>query len=254
MPTSTTIYEGKNMNEIKLSKWALALIFAAVPAFFGCSAEMVDADGEVETKDQELLPVECEELGETINDHTCQHGDMGPFGSVSASSNPTFSGSTPKFSGIHTYFTVSLPGSGSPYQGTVKYTPLNNDSHAIYFHPSVAVTVKDKNGNTVAPELTGTVSGCAYLTGYSVFDLKKSTSTHAPYWISFTASTSSIKVSLEEVSPMAEWWWYDGDGDGYGPSSTNRKKTACVPPEPYAAKQWGDCNDSNASIYPGNGC
>src|SRR5690606_23281188 len=120
------------------------------------------------------------------------------------------------------YFTVSLPGSGSTRQGTVKFTPANDDSYAIYSHPGTTVTIKDKNGNTVAPELAGTVAGCAYLTGYSVFDLKNSTSTHAPYWITFTASTSPIKVALEEVSPMAEWWWYDGDGDDYGASPANR--------------------------------
>src|SRR5690606_39098738 len=219
----------KNMNEIKMGRPVLALSLAVVPAFLGCAAETVDGVEAVETKNQALLPAECEELGETINSHTCQHGDMGPFASVSASSDPAFSGSTPSFSGIHTYFTVTLPGSGSPRQGTVKFTPAKDDSHVVYFHPSVTVTVKDKDGNPLAPELTGTVNGCEYLTGYSIFDLKKSTSTHAPYWISFTASTSPINVALEEVSPMAEWWWYDGDGDGYGPSFANRLKTACVP-------------------------
>jgi hypothetical protein len=181
------------------------------------------------------------------------HGQYGPFASVTASSNASFSGSTPNFSGIHTYFTVTLPGSTSPYTGTVKFTPANDDDHAIYFHPSVTVTVRDKYNQTVQSQLTGTVSGCSYLTGYRVFDLKKSTATHAPYWITLQSSVKTVQIALEEIKPMRVRWYPDNDGDGWGPLSPSRL-TACVPPPGFVVTQTGDCNDNNPNVYPGNGC
>lgn len=240
--------------------WTRLARLCAGAALFGCSVETLETGNAPQTKLQPVLAEECEELGATINGHTCQHGQYGPFGSVTASSNPTFSGSTPKFSGIHRYFTVDLPGSGGSYQGTVKYTPSANDSHVVYFDPSVTVTVKDRNQNPVSPELVGTTTGCAYLTGYAVFDLKKSTSTHAPYWITFSASTSEINAALEEVSPMAETWYVDQDGDGFGrwpyAGPSEYLTTACVPWGAFenGATQFADCDDGDAGVYPGSGC
>ncbi|GBD04377.1 hypothetical protein HRbin19_01690 [bacterium HR19] len=43
-------------------------------------------------------------------------------------------------------------------------------------------------------------------------------------------------------------FYYDGDNDGYGTSSS---KCLCSPSFPYRATISGDCNDSNSSIYPG---
>ena len=47
-------------------------------------------------------------------------------------------------------------------------------------------------------------------------------------------------------------WFYDADGDGYG--TTAISYDACGEQPPYFSDQDGDCNDSNASIYPGAGC
>jgi Leucine-rich repeat (LRR) protein len=43
-------------------------------------------------------------------------------------------------------------------------------------------------------------------------------------------------------------FYSDFDGDGYG--SEKRTITACSPPPRYVAG-WGDCNDDNATVYPG---
>lgn len=256
MPTNAENHETKNMNGIKLSKWALTIPLAAASAFFGCSAEMVDTDEEVETRDQALLPVECEELGETINTHSCLHGFDGPFKNIDASDPDVLYG-------IHNYQQIELDGSG-PYSRTLTFTPRSNlplgvDDFAIYFDPGVTVTVLDDNDDPVDSQLSGSIASCDALTGqtgldltgYEVFELSLA---DAPYEITFTASVQDIGAAIEELKENAEWWWYDNDGDGYGPSVTNRMKTACVPWEPYTAKAWGDCNDNNASIYPGNGC
>jgi hypothetical protein len=214
-----------------------------------------DSDpGLIETHDAALLPASCTALGNTINAHTCTHGPSGPYGSVTASSNPSFAGATPKFSGIHRYFTVTLPSvGGGLYRGTVKFTPANDDDHVVYVKPSVTVTVKDKSGTLVSSQLSSVFATCpAYLTNYAVYELKKSSS-FAPYKLTFEATTSAIQVALEEVKPMREHWYPDADLDGYGPASPS-EFTACVPSPGYLTTTSGDCNDANASVYPGNGC
>lgn len=256
MSANTERCERKNMNRTKLRKCALTIPFAAASAFFGCSAEMTHLNEEVETKDQALLAGECEELGETINTHTCLHGFSGPIVSID-SSDPDV------LYGIHNYQQIELDGSG-PYSRTLTFTPRNNlpggvDDFAIYFDPGVTVTVLDDNHDPVASQLSGTIASCDSLTGqtgldltgYEVFELSLA---DAPYEITFTSAVQDIGAAVEELKENAEWWWYDNDADGYGPSPTNRIKTACAPWAPYTAKQWGDCNDANASVYPGNGC
>ncbi len=43
-------------------------------------------------------------------------------------------------------------------------------------------------------------------------------------------------------------WYRDADGDGYG--DTSDRATACVPPSGYIGDDT-DCDDANASVYPG---
>lgn len=246
-------------SNLRIARAAALTVFAltAGASLGGCSAEtgttVTDAEG-VESLEFALLPAGCTALGATINSHTCSHGQYGPYGSVTASSNPNFSGSSPNFSGIHRYFTVTLPyNSGlGKYVGTVKFTPANDDDHAIYVHPSVTVSVKNKSGTVVSSQLTSTFSGCSYLSGYAVHELKKSTS-FAPYRITLEATTATVYVALEEIKPMRERWYPDVDGDTWGPLSPS-ELTACTPSAGFVTKQSGDCNDNNASIYPGNGC
>lgn len=250
------------MNKHKIGfTWALLAGAVAALASVGCASSADfdeippnDSDESVRTEEEALLPAGCTAMGSTINGHTCAHGSLGPFAAVTASSNPNFAGSTPKFNAIHTYYTVTLPSAGGGiYRGTVKFTPANDDDHVLYVKPAVTVTVKDKSGASVASQLSSTFPTCpSYLTNYSVHELKKA-STFAPYKITFEASVSTIQVALEEVKPMRERWYPDADLDGFGPASPSQL-TACVPSSGYVTTTSGDCNDGNASLYPGNGC
>lgn len=53
----------------------------------------------------------------------------------------------------------------------------------------------------------------------------------------------------EEGAQGCMTYYYDNDGDTYGVS--NNSKCLCSPSGKYSATRGGDCNDDNASIYPG---
>jgi hypothetical protein len=195
---------------------------------------------------EEPLVTNCAsgKLGPAVNAHTCQHGSLGPFVNVTATISP---GSAPAFDGIHKYFTVDFEDTTSTYVGYVNFTPDNDDDHAVYFHPSVTVTVKDAGGTTVSHQLSQTVSTCStYLTGYRVFNL---TASGAPYSIKFESTSSTIYAALEEITPYRERWYQDADSDTWGKPSPSTL-TACEPPAGYTVKRGGDCNDTNTSINP----
>ncbi|WP_394826035.1 putative metal-binding motif-containing protein [Pendulispora albinea] len=194
----------------------------------------------------QTLPQGCTALGDGINDHSCQHGALGPFANVTASASPTFPGATPKFDAVHTYYTVTFEDASAPCVGTAKFTPSTTDDYAIYVRPGATITVKDKTGQTVSSQLDGALS-CAYLTNYGVFALSTS---GAPYTITLeSAQASSVNVLLEEISPQRRRWYKDQDGDTFG-APTPSVLTACVPPAGYTVNRGGDCNDGNAAINP----
>jgi hypothetical protein len=57
---------------------------------------------------------------------------------------------------------------------------------------------------------------------------------------------------VDEGLNCRELWYLDGDGDGYGRSTnTNTMRWSCVRPNNRYVKTGGDCNDKDASIYPG---
>jgi hypothetical protein len=239
----------------------LSMTSSAGFGLFGCALESASdvypfEDAElVESTESALLPAGCTALGPTVNAHACSHGPSGPYDTDTASSNPNFAGSNPKLEVLHTYYTVTLPFvSPGVYRGTVKFTPVNDDDHIVYVDGTVAVTVKDKNNNVVSSQLSSSFSDCtAYLDNYSVYEMKKSTSTHAPYKLTFEAASSPVKVLLEEVKPLRARWYPDADGDTYGPP-TPSVLTACLPSAGYVTTTAGDCNDSNPAVYPGSGC
>lgn len=223
-------------------------------SLIGCAAETASENELAEFIEHEaaLLPAGCTELNGPVNAHACSHGPAGPYDSKVADSNANFTGATPKFDAIHTYYTVTLPSvGGGVYRGTVKFTPATNDDHIVYVDPVVTVTVKDASNSVVSSQLTKPFSDCAtYLDQYSVHELN---TTSGPYKLTFEANTSTIKVLLEEVKPLRPTYYKDVDGDTYGPLLPSQR-TACLPPAGYVVTRAGDCNDNNASMYPGSGC
>lgn len=198
-----------------------------------------------ETVDEDLI-AGCTALGVDTTAHACTHGTLGPFASRVARTAATYD----TFAATHTYYDVTFTDGTAPYTGRVDYNPPATSDYAIYYNPSLTVTVKDKNGTTVAPLLTKSMGGCSYLAGYRIFPLSSS-STFKPYQITITsATTTPAKVLLEDLTDASIWWYKDMDGDAWG-NSTQKQLTPCVPDEPFTVKQGGDCNEAHAGINPG---
>jgi hypothetical protein len=222
----------------------------------GCADQSVsDENGSFSEDDQVQgtqsgLVAGCTALGTAPNSHACAHGLYGPFKTETANANPNFGSSNPKIEAIHEFTTVTLPSAGGGnYAGTVKFTPGNPDDHALYVNPNITVSVRDKNGVALTSLLDNTFS-CSYLTKYRVYYLSAS---GAPYKIDLAATTSSVKLLVEEVTPLSVYWYKDVDNDTWGNPSPVLQ-TPCVPPvvsPPWSVNRGLDCNDANAAIKPG---
>jgi hypothetical protein len=218
-------------------------------AVVGCSqgsmeeAGALEAEREVGELGQSLI-AGCSAIGNDGLAHACTHGSLGPFASRVARTAATYD----TFAATHTYYNVTFTDGVAPYVGRIDYTPSATSDYAIYFNPSLTVTVKrDSNGATVNPLLDKSMSSCSFLSGYRVFPLTGS----VKYRIEITsASTTPVKVLLEDLTDASSWWYKDMDGDFWGDSS-QKQFTPCVPDAPYTVKQGTDCNEANAAINPG---
>lgn len=211
---------------------------------FGADAPVEDTS-EFEMVNQDLI-AGCTALGVEATTHACTHGTLGPFASRVAKTAATYDA----FAATHTYYDVTFTDGTAPYTGRIDYSPSATSDYVIYYNPNVTVTVKDKNGTTVAPLLTKTMGSCSYLGGYRIFPLSSSTS-FKPYQVTITsAATTPVKVLLENLSDASIWWYKDMDGDTWG-NTAQKQLTPCIPDEPYTVKQGGDCNEANAAIFPG---
>lgn len=230
----------------------LLLTLAVSACGQGAPGETLESEPEIasdgaaafEMVDQDLI-AGCTALGVDVNAHACQHGSLGPFATVTAKTAATYN----TFSATHTYYTVNFTDATAPYTGRVDYSPSVTGDYAIYYNPSVTVTVKDKTGATVSPLLTQSMSSCSYLAGYRIFNLSNSSS-FKPYQVTFTsASTVPVQVLLEELSAVSVWWYKDMDGDAWG-NTSQKQLTPCIPDPAYTVTQGGDCNEANAGINP----
>ncbi|HEX8699556.1 MAG TPA: putative metal-binding motif-containing protein [Myxococcaceae bacterium] len=223
-------------------------IWGAVVGMTLAACGPTGAPEQVEPEQQaQGLEAGCTALGPEMLEHTCEHATLGPFASVTASATDTFTSTSPNINSTHKYYTVTLPGSGTSYTGTVKFVPGSTGSWAFFLSQDIPITVKDSSGNTLTAALTDGLSGSTCtLTKAVVYNLTKS----ATYRVTLgTASGPTVGVSTERVEDYRVYYFQDADSDAYGNTNVFQL-TACTPPTGYVTDDT-DCNDANASIRPG---
>lgn len=211
------------------------------------AASLVGCDETAPVSSTLALEPGCTAIGSPLIDHACIHVTDGSAQSVTASSTLSFSGSTPNVNTTHTFWTVSIPGSGSTRAGAVKYTPLSGGDWAILQNGSEPFTVvRHSTGATIAPVLLQSIATCTGITRLQVYPL----SAGITYRLVFgPTSTASTQLVFERVSDFVGYYYPDLDGDSYG-DVDGEVGTACLPPTGYIPDS-SDCDDTNASIHPG---
>ncbi|XYH97158.1 hypothetical protein ACMHYB_56890 [Sorangium sp. So ce1128] len=153
--------------------------------------EPIDEVEEIEEVGEALV---CSSIGSAVVTHSCNHTTAGPFGSVTASSSINFSTVDPNVSETHKWWTVTLPGSGSSFQGTVKFRYGFTDDYVIFLKDSnVSVTVRDSIGNIVPKTYDIAVSGCANITRAIGVTL----TANATYRFTLSDTTASQQLLVE---------------------------------------------------------
>lgn len=151
---------------------------------FGCAVG-TEAGGERPLgQTQAALEVggECVVADPVIAD-SCSHANFGPFESVVAQPYPGFVFTD--ISASHTAYSVSLPASGSEYQGAVLYGPGESGRYAFFTTPGVTLTVLDGGGVPVPLAIEAAVPDelCGEIEHVAVYELDSSqvyTVVHGP--------------------------------------------------------------------------
>lgn len=151
---------------------------------FGCAVG-TEAGGEGTLgQTQAALEVggECV-VADPVITHSCAHATFGPFEPVAAQPYPGFVFTD--ISASHTAYSISLPASGSEYQGAVLYGPGESGRYAFFMTPGVTLTILDGGGVPVPLAIEAAVPDelCGAIEHVAVYELDSSqvyTVVHGP--------------------------------------------------------------------------
>lgn len=198
----------------------------------------------------ETCTIACTAVGPAATEHTCLHGQFGPFQSVQAQVYPgsVYSDvSTP-----HTYFTVTLAGEPSNNRSAVLFSPTVAGVFAIYLREDYPLVLRSETGDEIPVILNHEVTSCAArdsLTRVRAFEHLEDTQRYVldigPW------SGSSVSFALEYLPNFRRWLYPDTDGDGFGAGTDDEVigLSWCVPPAGYSPAA-NDCDDDDASVSP----
>jgi hypothetical protein len=217
----------------------------------------------------------CAELGRSLIEHACFHGERGPFGDgvqpypLVAAAPGDVGQATPNVNAVHTLFALTLPGAGPGlYEGGARYRPNRSGDWAILVtadppvpapppnspappvpappRPMVPVRVVSATGAAVPVELQHAVAGCSRLPQTAVFKL---TAGQTYQIIVGPSASERVGLVFEKLADFEAPAFPDRDGDGHGDGATSMV-TACRPPAGQVAAD-GDCDDKAATVFPG---
>jgi hypothetical protein len=164
---------------------------------FGCAVG-TEAGGEgALSQSQAALEVggECV-VADPVITHTCAHASFGPFQSVAAQAYPGFVFTD--ISASHTAFNISLPASGTAYEGAVLYGPGVSGRYAFFTTPGATLSVLDGAGVPVPLAIEAAVPAalCGAMEHVAVYALDSSqiyTVVHGP------SASSTVQTIVEFI-------------------------------------------------------
>jgi MYXO-CTERM domain-containing protein len=204
-------------------------------------------DGNTEMNDAcNACRLSCETIEGALVSHTCGHGAFGPFEQAAAQSYPGFVFT--ELSSPHTYYTLTLSGAPGENRSAVAYWPTSDSLYAFFLKQPYPVSVYSSTGDEVPVLFEHEVSclgmGSGSLTWVKVYELSAAN----PYDVVFgPMNGGNVSVAVERMLPPSPHFW-DRDGDGLGGKLAGLG--SCEYDNPVIDVP-GDCDDSDASIYPG---
>jgi cysteine-rich repeat protein len=190
----------------------------------------------------------CTEVGAAATDHTCQHGEFGPFAAVTAQAYPgtVLANVNP----VHTYFTVELPGTPGANRAAVRYRPNATGPYAFYLKENYPIVVRSSDGEAVPVLFEHPVTTCNAADSLTWVVVVESLDVAGTYYVDIgPLASSSVSFAIEFLPEFTSWLFPDGDGDGLGAGSDPTALTWCAFPESLSV--FGeDCDDADPASYP----
>lgn len=189
---------------------------------------------------------DCTRIGPTATNHTCGHGENGPYADLTAVSAAVVGTPIPQ---KHVYTTVTLPGSDGVFQGELQWRYPNGGYHSLWTLGDVPIVVRDFTTGEIIPEELGhDFAVCpSSVTHVRVWDLGGG----VRYRIQIgPVDTQTVALVAENLDDIATLWYVDADGDGFGSDTEEPLVTFCEGPMGHAENQSGDCNDDDDAIHP----
>jgi len=192
--------------------------------------------------------VPCSEVGAAATDHTCQHGQFGPFAAVTAQAYP--GAVITNVNTVHTYFTVELPGAPGANRSAVRYRPNATGPYAFYLRENYPIVVRDSDGEAVPVLFGHAVTTCNVAESLTWVVVVESLEAAGTYYIDIgPIASSSVSFAIEFLPEFTNWLFPDGDGDGRGAGSEPSAVTWCAFPDSLSTL-GDDCDDADPASYP----
>jgi MYXO-CTERM domain-containing protein len=190
----------------------------------------------------------CSVVGPAATEHTCLHGQFGPFVTVTAQAYPgtVLTNVNP----VHTYFTVQLPGAPEENRSAVRYHPNVSGTFGLYLKQDYPIVVRDADGIAVPVLFEHAVSTCSVpdsLTWVRVFENLDEEQT---YTLDIgPLASSSVSFAIEYLPEFTTWLYPDSDADGVGAAVDPIAVTWCA--FPSSLSRFGDdCDDQDPESHP----
>lgn len=191
--------------------------------------------------------VECSEVRGAATEHTCIHGEFGPFSTEPAQVYPGFIFTD--ISAPHTYFTLTLGGeTGVDHHGVIFYPTISGD-FAIYMKTNFPLTLRDSaTGEAVPVFLEHAISSCSVADSLTWVKTFKDLSDQVQYILDIgPTAEATVSVAIEYLTSFDRSWHRDTDQDSFGGALIGQ--SWCTAPDAYLP-DGGDCDDTNADVHP----
>jgi hypothetical protein len=193
----------------------------------------------------EGAPDTCEYLNDKADNHTCQHGYLGPFASVGSASYPDGTLTT-NVSTTHILYTVALSGDAGDNRSAVAFEPPTSGTYSFYMNEAYPLELLDSKGQAVAVRLENDVPACPqYLGWFQVYENLESGESYT--LVLGPTEEAFVQVVSEALGAFPDTLYVDADGDGFGVEQS--VNSWCGVASGYS-NMPGDCSDDAQDISP----